>query len=99
MSAKRKRVKKVGAGFLSKLLILLLAAGLLWQLCSLQSNLQAAEEERQTVEAQVNAKEQENEALSQEIADGGSEEQMKEIARNELGMVEAGERVYYNVNN
>ena len=42
---------------------------------------------------QVEAKRQENSALAADIAAGGTQEKMEEIARNELGMVFPGEYV------
>ena len=42
----------------------------------------------------MESKQAENDALRADIADGGSQEKKEEIARDELGMVAPGERVF-----
>ena len=80
-------------GPLTKILLLALLLGIGWQLYRLQSQVVAAQMERDLLAAQVEAKRQENEALSADLAAGGTQEKMEEIARNELGMVFPGEYV------
>lgn len=83
----------VRTGPLTKILLLALLLGIGWQLYRLQSQVAAAQMERDLLAAQVEAKRQENEALSADLAAGGTQEKMEEIARNELGMVFPGEYV------
>ena len=95
-------VKKTGrthASLLTKLLILLLLAGIGMQLLSLQEDVKAAEVEKALLAAQVEAQQQENDALAADIAEGGTQEKMEELAREELGLVYPGERVFFDTSN
>lgn len=81
------------AGLLTKLLLLAVLLGIGWQLYRLQGQVETAQAEKDRLAAQVEVKRQENSILSADIAAGGSQEKMEEIARNELGMVFPGEYV------
>ena len=67
-------------------LVILAAIGL--QLRSLHSQVQDAQAQRDALTAQVQAQEQENAALAADIAEGATEDKMKEIAQEELGPVQ-----------
>lgn len=94
-----KKTGRTHASLLTKLLILLLLAGIGMQLLSLQEDVKAAEVEKALLAAQVEAQQQENDALSADIAEGGTQEKMEELAREELGLVYPGERVFYDTSN
>jgi len=85
------------SSLMTKLAILLLAAAATVTLVSLQSQL--AEKERLTTELreQVAAVEQENQRLEAAIEETGSEESVKAIARQKLGLVENGEIIFYDI--
>ena len=87
------------ASLLTKVLILMLLAAMGWQLYRLQGQVADAQAQKDELAAQVAAQQQANDALSADIAAGDSQEKMKEIARDELGMVSPGERVFYDVSN
>lgn len=91
--------KKARSGFFTKLLILLLLAGIGWQLYRLNGQVAEAEAERAQLAAQVQSQQQKNAALAEDIENGGTQEQMEEIARDELGLVGPGEKVFYPVSN
>ena len=99
--AKAAKTKKqhARASLLTKLLVLLLLAGLGWQLFSLQGQVRAAQAEKAALAEKVQEKQLENDALSADIAQGGTQEKMEEIARQELGLVYPGERVFYDTSN
>ena len=99
--AKAAKIKKqhARASLLTKLLVLLLLAGIGWQLFHLQEQVRAAEAEKEALAAQVQAKQQENDALAADIAQGNTQEKMEEMAREELGLVYPGERVFYDTSN
>ena len=99
--AKAAKIKKqhARASLLTKLLVLLLLAGIGWQLFHLQEQVRTAEAEKDALAAQVQAKQQENDALSADIAQGSTQEKMEEMAREELGLVYPGERVFYDTSN
>ena len=90
-AGKNRRILR--AGPLTKLLLLVLLLGIGWQMYRLQSQVEAAQAEKDLLAGQVEAKRQENSALAADIAAGGTQEKMEEIARNELGMVFPGEYV------
>ena len=93
MAQRKKRQPQPRSGFFTKLVILALLAAIGWQLYRLQSQVEAAQAEKDLLAGQVEAKRQENSALAADIAAGGTQEKMEEIARNELGMVFPGEYV------
>ena len=97
-AAKQKK-HRARSSFLTKLLVLLLVGGIGWQLFTLQEKVRDAQAEKAVLAAQVQAKQQENDALAADIAQGGSQEKMEEIARQELGLVYPGERVFYDTSN
>ena len=90
--APRRNRRILRAGPLTKLLLLLLLLGISLQLYRLQGQVEAAQAEKDLLAAQVEVKRQDN-ALAADIAAGGTQEKMEEIARNELGMVFPGEYV------
>lgn len=91
-AAKRKS-RVVRGGPLAKILLVLLLLSVGWQLYSLRGQVAEAQAEKDRLTAQVEAKRRENAALSADIAEGGTQEKMEEIARDELGMVFPGEYV------
>ena len=97
-AAKQKK-QRTRSSLLTKLLVLLLVGSIGWQLFHLQAQVRAAEAEKDALAAQVQAKQQENDALSADIAQGSTQEKMEEMAREELGLVYPGERVFYDTSN
>lgn len=96
--AKRSKGDKVRTGVLTKVLILALLAGVGFQLHQLRGQVAAAEAERAQLENLVAVQRQENDALQEDIAEGPTEEKMRELAREELDLVAPGDRIFY-VNN
>lgn len=92
-AAKQKK-QRTRASLLTKVLVLTLLAGIGWQLVHLQDQVQAAEAQRDQLAGQVQAQQQENDALAADIAEGATPEKIEELARDELGMVKDGERVF-----
>lgn len=95
----KKEKKKTRAGFFTKILILVLLVALGWQLYRLNGQIQSAEAEKAQLAADVQAQKQENDALADEIRNGSTQEQMEKTARNELGLVSPGEKIFYDVSN
>ena len=95
----RKQRQKVRSGFFTKIVLLLLLVGIGWQLVQLNDQVRQAEDERNQLSAQVETQRQKNAALAEDLENGASQEQMEEIARDELGMVAPGEKVFYDVSN
>lgn len=97
--SKKKARRKTGAGVFTKLLILLLLLTLGWQLYRLRSQVQDAQAQKAALNEQVQQQQQTNDTLKADIADGGSQEKMEQIARDQLGMVAPGDKVFYDVSN
>ena len=89
-----KAPKKAGNSALTKIVILALISIIGWQLYCLQNQLAKDRQERDRYQAQVEALQQENDALAADIAEGTTPEKMEEIARKELGVVTPGEYVF-----
>ncbi len=85
------------SSLMTKIAVILPAVAATVTLVSLQSQL--AEKERQAAELreQVAAVEQENQRLETAIEETGSEESIKAIARQKLGLVESGEIIFYDI--
>lgn len=101
-STQKKHAQKrrhIRASLPTKLLILTLLVAIGWQLHNLHGQVESAQERKELLAAQVEAKTQENDALAADIAEGPTPEKMQDIAREELGWVAPGEYVFYNRNN
>ena len=81
--AGRQPKKRSRGSVLTKILILVILAAIGLQLRSLHSQVQDAQ-----------AQEQENAALAADIAEGATEDKMKEIAQEELGLISPNQRVF-----
>ena len=86
-------------GFFTKVLVVILLAALTWQLSTLRRQVADAEEQRQALELQVAARQEENDSLQESIDHGGSLEEMLRIAREKLGLVAPNEKVFYDTAN
>lgn len=98
MRGTQAQVRKKGfgaAGILVKLVLiaLMIYAGV--TLYHLQDQIQTAEAQKAQLSAQVQSLEDENSALRADIAAADDPEKLEEIARDKLGMVKSGERVFY----
>lgn len=87
-------VRRRGGGLAIKLVLVLLLAGVGWQLYQLRDQVAAAQAEKERYETEVEMLRQENDALAADIAEGATEEKMEEVARKELGLVTQGEYVF-----
>ena len=95
--AKAAKGRKVASGFPVRLAILALLVLLGWQVWRMQDQLTAAKAQEQQLRQQVQTQQQENDALQKSIDQGGSREEMERIARDELGLVSPGERVFVDI--
>ena len=89
-----KKIDRVRSSAATKILILVLLAGIGYQLWSLSSQVGEARAQQEELAAEVAQLEQENTSLSQDIAEGATTEKMKELARNKLDYVDPGEYVF-----
>ena len=98
-NTQQKKQRRRGSGLAVRLILVLLLAGIGWQLYDLKSQVAAAEAEKARYETAVETLRQENDALAADIAQGSTQEKMEEMAREELGLVYPGERVFYDTSN
>ena len=96
---KKQPRQRVRASLFTKVLILVLLVGIGWQLVRLRDQVEAAEAEKARLETQIQAQQQENDALAADSAEGNTQEKMEEIARETLGLVYPGERVFIDKSN
>ena len=94
-----KGAKKRSGGLLIHVAILLIAAAIGWQLHSLRSQVASAQAEKDRTARQVETLQQSNEALRADIAEGATDEKMKDLARDELGWTDPDEYVFYDQSN
>ena len=95
----KKKSQRTRASLFTKVLVLALLAGIGWQLINIRSQVEGATAEKARLEAQVQEQQQANDALAADIAEGSTQEKMEEIARQELGYVSPGERVFIDTSN
>lgn len=98
MAEEKTARKKQGGGTLPKLLLaLLLLIGA--HLLNLRQEISRAEAEKQTLSAQLEQQQRENDSLSSALEKADDPEYLQELAREQLDMVSPGEKVFYDVSN
>lgn len=97
--ARQTRKKEKSGNLLVHVVILLLLATVGWRLYALQGQVRAAQAERDQYARQVENVQQENETLRSDIAEGPTEEKMKELAREELGMIDSNSYLFLDRSN
>ena len=78
------------------LVVLIVVAGV--ELVRVYGRLQEAKNQQETVSQQLLQQQQENEALKSDLDKADDPEFIKGLARDQLGLVEDGERIFYDVN-
>lgn len=90
----KQKKERVRSSLMTRIIILLLLAGVGLQLWHLNGQVAEATAQREELAAEVAQMEQENSALAADIAGGPTAEKMKELARSELDYVEPGEYIF-----
>ena len=70
---KKQPRQRVRASLFTKVLLLVLLMGIGWQLVRIHDQVEAAVAEKARLEAQIQAQQQENDALAADIAEGGTQ--------------------------
>lgn len=83
------------AGLVTKIVIFILLGYTTIALLNLYRQVAAAEEEVTTLNQQVQTQKQRNLELTEAIANSDKLESRKDIAREKLGLLESGEKVFY----
>ena len=85
------------SSLMTKIIVLLPAVAATVTLVSLQAQLAEKRAQAAALEAEVAAAAQENQRLEATIEAAGTEEGVKDIARQKLGLAESGEIVFYDI--
>ena len=99
MAEEKAARKKQGGGTLPKLLLLALLLLIGAHLLNLRQEISRAEAEKQTLSAQLEQQQRENDSLSSALEKADDPEYLQELAREQLDMVSPGEKVFYDVSN
>lgn len=94
---KTKKVRKKGGIILVVLLLLIGVVG--YETVQVYGQIGSARVQEKTLSAQLQDKRKANADLRDDLAHADDEEFIKDLAREELGMAESGERIFYDVNN
>ena len=87
-------VKTKKAGLLTKIVVLALLISLATTLLDLRGKIASAEAERDALNRQVNAQAQRNADLADAVENSDDPQRIEEIARDKLGLVVPGEKVF-----
>lgn len=87
------------AGILSKLLILVIVGYALYSIASVRVNIADAQNNLTSLTQQVEDAQQENARLEYEIEHSEDPETIEQIAREKLGLVKPGEKIFYDIGN
>ena len=92
---RRPKAKRTVGGPLAGLLLVVLLFGVGTQLYQMQAQLAAARSEAEALAEEIQQVTEANQALEEDIQGSADPEKIEETAREELGMVTPGEKVFY----
>jgi cell division protein FtsL len=87
------------AGFLTKIVVAILLVYMAITLLGLRSKIRDAQAELITYQTQIDQQQQINAQLQSDVENGTAEDELEAIARYKLGLVEPGEKVFYDITN
>ena len=85
------------AGIITKLLIAVLAVYALYSIITIRADIADANEALSALSGDVEDAQQENARLEYEIEHSEDPETMEQIAREKLGLVKPGEKIFYEI--
>ena len=85
------------AGLLTKLLIVAMVAYACYTIITVRTHTAEAENQLNSLTKQVEQAQQENARLEYEIEHSTDPETIEEIAREKLGLVKPGEKIFYDI--
>ena len=97
--ARKKNTKRRRSGLLGALVLLILLGVMAYKLVEIYGDLSAAKEQEARLHAQVEQKEEENNSLKDALSHADDPDYILGLARDRLGLVEDGERIFPDVNN
>lgn len=96
MARSKKAKKRTSTALLLVLIALAIFIGI--ELIQVNQRLGEARVQEASLTRQMQQQEQENEALRSDLAKKDDPDFIKELARDQLGLAEEGERIFYDVN-
>ena len=96
MARAKKAKKRTSTALLLVLIALAVFIGI--ELIQVSQRLGEAKVQEASLTRQMQQQEQENEALRSDLAKKDDPDFIKELARDQLGLAEEGERIFYDVN-
>lgn len=96
MARSKKAKKRTSTALLLVLIALAVFIGI--ELFQVNQRLGEAKVQEASLTRQMQQQEQENEALRSDLAKKDDPDFIKELARDQLGLAEEGERIFYDVN-
>ncbi|MBE6940495.1 MAG: hypothetical protein E7457_06750 [Ruminococcaceae bacterium] len=97
--ARTRKKQKSSSSFLTVLVLVVLLAVVGVELMNVYGKLDQARNEEQALLQQSDQQKQENASLQSSLDRADDPDFIKELAKDALGLVEEGERVFYDVNN
>lgn len=96
MARSKKEKKRTNTALLLVLIALAVFIGI--ELIQVNQRLGEAKVQEASLTRQIQQQQQENEALRSDLAKKDDPDFIKELARDQLGLAEEGERIFYDVN-
>jgi cell division protein FtsL len=96
---KLKSIKLKRAGFLTKIVVAVLLVYMAITLLNLRGKIRDAEAELESYQTKIDTQQQLNAQLQSDVENGTAEDELESIARYKLGLVEPGEKVFYDITN
>lgn len=87
------------AGFLTKIVVVILLVYLAIMLLNLRGKIRDAKEDLASYQTQIEQQQQTNAQLESDVKNGTAEDELEAIARYKLGLVAPGEKVFYDITN
>ena len=98
MSVQKKKKTGKRRNFAGFLVILILVSVMTVHVIRVYGRVSDARAQEAQIAAQVEQRKQENAALEADFGKSDDEEFVKDLARDQLGLAESGERIFYDVN-
>lgn len=98
MSVQKKKKTGKRRNFAGFLVILILVGVMTVQVIRVYGRVSDARTQEAQIAAQVEQRKQESAALEADLGKSDDEEFVKDLARDQLGLAESGERIFYDVN-
>lgn len=87
------------SSFLSKVVVLILLVFVAITLLNVQGEVKDARQQLETYQAAVDAQQQVNAALEENIANSSDPDTVLDVAKDKMGLLESGEVIFYDTTN